>query len=48
MVTYTLSSQARHWRFSAKEIEVLRSQGNEAACKRLAATWVQERVSGGK
>jgi hypothetical protein len=44
-VTFLRSSQARHWHFSASKIEEMRSQGNEAACKRLREIWSRERVS---
>lgn len=44
VVTFMRSSQARNWSFSAKKIKEMRSQGNEAACKRLQEIWVRERV----
>lgn len=44
-VTFMRSSQARNWRFSAKQIGELRLQGNEAACQRLQDVWAKERVS---
>ncbi|PWN37363.1 cyclin-like protein [Meira miltonrushii] len=41
--TYMLSSQARNWRFSARQIAKMRKDGNEAAQKRLREIWQRER-----
>lgn len=41
--TYMLSSQARNWRFSARQIAKMRKDGNEAAQQRLKEIWQRER-----
>ncbi|MCO5596176.1 hypothetical protein L7F22_050236 [Adiantum nelumboides] len=41
--TYMLSSQARNWRFSARQIAKMRQDGNETTQKRLREIWQRER-----
>jgi cyclin H len=42
-LTYLQTSQARNWRFSAKQMEKMRRQGSETAQQRLRDIWVKER-----
>ncbi|KAN0064631.1 hypothetical protein ACQY0O_002260 [Thecaphora frezii] len=43
---YAQSSQARNWRFSAKQIAQMRHEGNLAARKRLEKIWNEEKSGG--
>ncbi|PWN54341.1 cyclin-like protein [Violaceomyces palustris] len=42
-LAYAQSSQARNWRFSAKQLKRMRDEGNKAARERLIKIWSEEK-----